>query len=1172
MDIKTIQTHIDLMTWEIRNEEGNGAAVAEGGSWLLVPEHGLEFRHPGVTKPNHWRVHGFVELNECTVDLYGWEGLDLEMALPQEGAVELKLEIDRMVNKSPLPEEADTASYTALVVGEGQRRLWIPFGLFDDPKAVYAKWKFVRSLRVTAHWLSGDREQPLQLTKVSFRRRKSLYLHTEVQSQAAEIGESVRYPVTVANCTERIQAVKLSAERYGGETMTVEIEPSVLILAPEEAKVFEVRVGISERVAPGGFESQVVHAVADGRGDEGERLELTTLRKLTHPYVIMTEAEWDGVRKKIVGNPQMQDLLGMYTRRAEGWEVPEIRRDAPFLFETHHSHEAHNAIVAWKVTGRSEFAEKAALFLKRLVNPVNGYRTTMRACHQQLVHEGEFFKHMAAVYDLLYDSAYLSEEDRRHTELCFRLYMDVIDGSMGTGDISNWMLAELAGALYCSQALQDRERMNRFLYGPGGLADQLARGTLDDGWWYECSVGYNLMAAGLFTEVSQSLRPWGINFADTWVPASYSAEVSPGGSSRIDGLSLEVWGPNTKNYRSITMLWDSLIPFADFRGVIFGFNDAAELRMPGISPRGYMDARLDLAYYLYGKPEYGDILRHCPLEERDLLFAAGELPELEPGTEPYKQSCYADNAGAVVLRSQTPGRQPREQIQAVLKYGSHGGAHGHYDRVSLVSLMRYGKSFYNPESIWYSYGTFMYKFYVQNSLTHNMVTVDLKQQDPSAGKRLLFHAGRAFQAAAVENTAKWCNPPYGGWTVKEDTFAERAWSEGRFVPIPADPPAYTRRSGFTEPVLQRRLAVVTDDYTVLFDYVSGEKEHVYDCLFHIKGLQSLEASGGKTHRRHTEQLSADPLSSAQFITDCDWYDTSGTVVASFAFGFGPDFDNEGNRTFFNEDGALNMDVHSLWPPRKETVVGTDPEYVQVEKQLFYTVEAEGMTLAEGRFGAWILGRDEIDVEIGGRRQLRLKVRIHEALGEHDVPVKARKTVFWGDPHVVTASGGIVYLSDLPFRCCNTDEGFGIGKDYAGGPVKIGARRYDRAIPAQPLVPDEEGMIEVDLSGLEAVRFVAAIGGDYPLGDESQRRKLLSFRQKGKTARFISIMEAYETKAMIIKAEAAGADELTVELADGRKQKIWISGLNAEGGEIAVSLLEFNEGGELLREETTRPRT
>jgi hypothetical protein len=35
---------------------------------------------------------------------------------------------------------------------------------------------------------------------------------------------------------------------------------------------------------------------------------------------------------------------------------------------------------------------------------------------------------------------------------------------------------------------------------------------------------------------------------------------------------------------------------------------------------------------------------------------------------------------------------------------------------------------------------------------------------------------------------------------------------------------------------------------------------------------------------------------------------------------------------------------------------------------------------------------------------------------------------------------------------------------------------------------QPGMVRIDLSGIDAVRFKSVVGGDYPLGNEAQRRK------------------------------------------------------------------------------------
>ena len=45
--------------------------------------------------------------------------------------------------------------------------------------------------------------------------------------------------------------------------------------------------------------------------------------------------------------------------------------------------------------------------------------------------------------------------------------------------------------------------------------------------------------------------------------------------------------------------------------------------------------------------------------------------------------------------------------------------------------------------IWYSYAPYMYKFYVQTSLSKNMVVVDQKMQEPVESKRLTSLFGLA---------------------------------------------------------------------------------------------------------------------------------------------------------------------------------------------------------------------------------------------------------------------------------------------------------------------------------------------------------------------------------------------------------------------------------------------
>jgi hypothetical protein len=477
--------------------------------------------------------------------------------------------------------------------------------------------------------------------------------------------------------------------------------------------------------------------------------------------------------------------------------------------------------------------------------------------------------------------------------------------------------------------------------------------------------------------------------------------------------------------------------------------------------------------------------------------------------------------------------------------------------------MRYGRSFWNPESVFYVYEPFMYKFYTQTSLNHNMVVVDEKMQEATPGERLLFHSGKAMQATVVEATARWSNPPYGGMVydyVPVKTFAEKTWREGRYVPIPEKAPAYGKITGYTEPVLQRRAMIVTDDYVVLADYVKGGQPHTFENLLQLKGFKGLEAPQ-KKFLRHDAQWNPDPIGSAQFVTDCDWYSVEAPAVARFEERFGPGADNAGNRALYNEDGVLKLDVHTLWPTSQEIMVAAAPEKHDVEKRLFYTVRGDGKVLAEGKFGAWILGQGDIDVPLNGVKQLELQTKTE---------LSKKPTLFWANAHIVTGDGNELSLSDLPVKSENVAQSIGRGLDYFGGPIKITGTEYKDGTPAEPKDAKQPGTVSVDLTSLNAVRFKAVIGSDYPPGPEAERRKIYAVKAKGTEARYLTVVEPYETKPVVKSAEALGADKLRVELTDGRVQEITLKNFDGPGTDIAIDLNETKDG-KLIRSESTSSR-
>ncbi|MGB8453456.1 MAG: hypothetical protein WCD89_14160 [Anaerocolumna sp.] len=1148
---KNVYTSKDFIICEISDTNGGNRTA-------------LQFYFPAQGNRGFYSF-GMDIRNDDTVDLRGYQGLEFDVTGSEAAVIKVEVvfgEDTAIYNETNIGRGRGIAVWTGYVSAKDSAHVIVNFKDFDDQKTRCGAWRFVKGFRVYS-----DKEVGIDKFKLS--KGIPFYVKSDIYSKSAREGETITYFLEVGNCTEEKQWITLNRKKYGWETMNVIMQDTIL-LEPWQKKIIPVKVVMNGYVAPGGYESQMITAIPNGNSALSKECVLISQKYLEHPYILATEQVYQDTFRKISEQAWAKETFENYLILADDFIVPEIDSGKPYLFLTEISHVAQKTAIAWKLSKKQEYLEKVVLFLRRLTDDGNGYLTNLCACHQELVHEGEFFQSAAIAYDIVCSSGMLTKEDHGRITAVFRRFMELIDFALSDGNISNWALCELTGALFCSLALQDRERAERFLFGIGGMKEQIGVGVLDDGWWYEVSIGYNQLAAGLFSKMHIAMKPWGLNLKDMWFPPAYTKEINKKNGS-IDGLVIEAWGPRTKNYRNLEMQWDSMIPFSDERGVIFGLSDSAESKLSGIA---IVDPRYDVAYHLFRKNSYARAVK-LSNDGRDLLYGEAVLPE---SVEQEIPSCYADNSGIVWLRSQKSGRSLREQIAVSVKYGCHGGAHGHYDRTAMNSLMRYGKSMYNPENVWYSYKTFLYKFYVQNSITHNMVTVDLKQQDPCEAKRLLFYSGTHIQACVVENTARWCNPPYGGWNVYgEKSYTERAWKEGRYVKACEEEPTYTKHSGFTEPVLQRRATVVTDDYVINFDYAKGDKEHDFHCIYHIKGFKGIE---GAKLTGTGEILDDSPLSSGQFITDVAYYDYEKGARASFQSVFKKMKEEEKalnpDRTFYNEEGVLKVDVYSAFPQSSDIICAHVPENYHVAKQMTYQIEGDSEVLAEGRLGTWVLGRDEILTDLTMKRNLSLKIHVNPVIGEYWNDTLPLKTIFWGDPYFVMENGRIYYLSEFMedssiVSTKNLDYGCGIGKDYYEGPVKLQAKQYVRAIPAEPADSKEDSMICISLeqiinkTGQKPKQFGTAVGGDFPLGDETQNRTFYAVRQKASKARFITVLEPYEENRMIRAVNAVTEDEINIRLADGRIHNIKLKGFEEDKG-ITISFSEFKDGECLVREE------
>ena len=309
-------------------------------------------------------------------------------------------------------------------------------------------------------------------------------------------------------------------------------------------------------------------------------------------------------------------------------------------------------------------------------------------------------------------------------------------------------------------------------------------------------------------------------------------------------------------------------------------------------------------------------------------------------------------------------------------------------------------------------------------------------------------------------------------------------------------------------------------------------------------------------------MDTDVLSAAPLVTDINQYSVTGTLKASFLTKFGPEADNRGTR-MYGEPGYLYMDIYNAWPnTQRIAYTGRAPEDHGTQRNLKYTVEGDGKLLAEGSFGAWILGEGKVDVDITGIRKLTLSSATQHA--------NRSKTLFWAEAILETKDGKQIRLADLPVVKNNVQENpFGNTRDYADGRINISGENYSWGLPAEPVNAGFEtpAQYTFDLDGLQAVRLKTVIGGDYPLGDEAERRITFGVRMDAAQVRYLTVIEPFEKENSVQSVFASSADELIVTLKDGREQRFYFSGMEEEGGAPTVKMEEWKESV-LLREEHT----
>lgn len=447
------------------------------------------------------------------------------------------------------------------------------------------------------------------------------------------------------------------------------------------------------------------------------------------------------------------------------------------------SHDAMILGIAYRMTGREIYAQHASEILKLYADKYKDYPIVDNygkqsnwgaRVYSQTLNESIWLIDMTFAYDLVRGSDALTKADRTHIEqdLLIPSAATVVRGHKEpTNNIQSWINGAEAAVGF---ELGNKALIDEAIDGPLGFRYQM-KNYVHEGFWIEGAWGYQFYAMRPLTATAEMAKRHAI---DLWKqePALASMFLSPLG----------------------VMLPDGKLP---------AFNDSEEVSL-------YANAPIyELAYENTHDPMLLSVLDNAPRTSKEsLLFGAPTLPEAKKSL--LKSAVFPD-AGYATLRAKN------NDLSIILKFGPHGGGHGHYDKLGEIVYAENRTQAVDPGT--QLYGMALHKEWDQMSVAHNTITADELRQDQATGKLLTWADENSYVAVTAS----------GGPVYK---FADLT-----------------------------RSILVTDEYALQVDraHSTDGKPHVFDFNYHNYGKQMMQlqtapytgfpAANGYTHLEQVQR-------------------------------------------------------------------------------------------------------------------------------------------------------------------------------------------------------------------------------------------------------------------------------------------------------------------------------
>jgi len=429
--------------------------------------------------------------------------------------------------------------------------------------------------------------------------------------------------------------------------------------------------------------------------------------------------------------------------------------------------------IVYQVTGDRRYAEKAKAILlayadRYLSYPLHDIRGKPSVgggrVGPQTLDESTWLIPMAQGVDLIWEMLTESERQTLAQKLFLPAAREVIlPHKMGVHNIQCWKNSAvgLVGFL-----LGDEELIREAIENPErGYWTQMRKGVSEDGVWWEGAWGYHFYTLSALWHLTEAARNCGINL--------YGDELK-----RMFDAPFKFMMPNWR------------LP---------AFNDSTEVALLteiGFARFGITQPIYELAYARYREPLYAALLsRGERRSDFALWFGVGELPQPQPIR--WRSANYPASGYAILARG-----EGEQATWLCLKYGPHGGGHGHPDKLNFVLYARGQVLALDPGMA--RYGVPIHGGWYRTTLAHNTLVVDETNQKPAEGKCLSFGTEGGIDFVIAD--------------------AGDIYDGVRF---------------------RRAIALFNENAIVVIDHVRCEKERLLDIALHLRGQWSNLPEGEK---------------------------------------------------------------------------------------------------------------------------------------------------------------------------------------------------------------------------------------------------------------------------------------------------------------------------------------